>query len=133
MSPPGAALPIPCVPSARSTTPERHTTAPTPPVLEVATLRLLLAAALPHQPSTSTAAETTPPLIRIAKATRLHILSGVPPLPPRSYPHPLLATRWIWPPTRWSSCPPIHRPAHSSRHSRWLLQGPEGRQRCRPQ
>ena len=58
------------------------------------------------------------------------------PLPPtlwRSLPRRPLATKWTRPPTIRTTRPPLHPPAPSSRRSRWLLQGPEGRQYFRPQ
>jgi len=55
MSPPGAPLSTPSALFAPSTTPVPCTGAPTPPALEVATLRLLLAVVLPHRHAAPTA------------------------------------------------------------------------------
>jgi len=120
-------------PSAPSTTPVPPTAVPTPLALEVATLRLLLAVALPHRPAASTVAEITLPYIGIAKAVRYRPLSGVQLLPPRKFHRRQLATRWTPPLTSRTTRPPLHPPAPSSRRSRWLLQGPEGQRYFRPQ
>jgi len=125
-SPPGVHRLTPSAPFAPSTTPEPHTVAPIPPALEVATLRLLLAVAIPHRPAVLAVGKATPPSIRIARATPRHPLSGIQPLPPRLIPRPQPQMRWTQPPTSWSSCRPLHLFAVSSRRSRWLLQGPEG-------
>jgi len=100
----------PSAPSAPSTTLEPRTDVPTPPALEVATLRLLLAVALPHHPAASTAAKVTLPFIRIAKAARHRPLSGIPPLPPRSFLCPPLVTKWTGPPTTTTSRPAFAHP-----------------------
>ena len=105
-SPPGVPRLTPSAPFAPSTTPEPHTIAPIPPALEVATLRLLLAVALPHRPAVLAVAKATPPDIRIARAAPRHPLSGVQPLPPRLIPRPQPQMRWTQPPTSWSSRPP---------------------------
>jgi len=130
---PDARLPTQFAPFVSSTTPVRPTAVPTPPALEVATLRLLLAVALPHRPAASTVATITPPYIGSAKAVRYRPLSGVQPLPPRTLHRRPLATRWTRPPTTRTTRPPLHPPAPCSRRSRWLLQGPEGRRYFRPQ
>ena len=62
---PDAHPPTRLAPSVPSTTPVPPTAAPTPPALEVATLKLLLAAALPHRPAALTVAAVTPPDIGI--------------------------------------------------------------------
>jgi len=133
MSLPDARPPTRFAPSVPSTTRVPPTAVPTPPALEVATLRLLLAVALPHHPAASTVAKITPPYIGIAKAVRHRPLSGVQPLPPRKFCRRQLATRWTRPLTTRTTRPPLHPPAHSSRRSRWLLQGPEGQRYFRPQ
>jgi len=92
--------------SAPSTTPAQCIAAPTPHALQVATLRLLLAVALPYRPAASTAEQTTLPLIGIVKAACHRPLSGVQPLPPRSFPRRPLATKWTQPPTTKASRPP---------------------------
>jgi len=130
---PDARPPARFAPSVPSTTPVPPTAVPTPLALEVATLRLLLAVALPHRPTASTVAKITPPYIGIAKAVRYRPLSGVEPLPPRKFHRRQLATRWTRPLTSRTTRPPLHPPAPSSRRSRWLLQGPEGQRYFRPQ
>jgi len=120
-------------PFAASTTPGRRTDAPTPPALEVATLRLLLAAALSHRRGALTAAGPTLRLTGIVSPARLRPLSGVPPLPKRLFSGRPLATRWTRPPTITTSRPQLHPPTPSSRRSRWLLQEPEAQRFFRPQ
>jgi len=77
MSPPRAPRRIPFAPFPPSTTPTPCIGVPTPPALEVATLRLFLAVALPRPPAASTAGRTILPPIEIAKAARHRPLSGV--------------------------------------------------------
>jgi len=132
MSPPGAPLPVPSAPFVPSTTPVQCTDAPTPRAREVATLRLLLAVALPHTRSAPTAEGPTLRLTRIVTPARLLPLSGVPPLPKRLFSRHPVVTRWTRPPTKMTSCPPLHPPALSSGRSRWLLQEPEAQRFFRP-
>jgi len=68
-----------------STTPAQIIDVPTQPALVVATLRLLLALELAHWPSGPTPVAGTPPFTKNALAAWLFPLSGVPPLPKRSY------------------------------------------------
>ena len=110
---------------APSTTPVLPTDAPTPHALEMATLRLLLAVVLPHYRAAPTAVGPTLRLTGIMKTADHRPLSGVPPIPERSFLRRPLVTRWTRPPTTSSSRPPLDPPAFSSRRSRWLLQEPE--------
>ena len=132
MSPPGAQLLGPSAPSVPSITPVPCTDAPTPPALEVATLRLLLAVALPPHRGAPTAAGPTLRLTGIVSPARLRPLSGVPPMPKRLFSRCPLVTRWTPPPTPMTSRPPLHPPALSSRRSRWLLQEPAAQRYFRP-
>ena len=93
MSPPDAPLPVPFAPSVLSTTPVPCTDAPTPPALEVATLRLLLAVALPHHPGAPTAEGPILRLTGIVTPARLLPISAVPPLPKRLFSRRPLMTR----------------------------------------
>jgi len=93
MSPLGAPPPTLSVQSAPSTTPVRRTDSPTPPALEVVTLRLLLAVALPHHRGASTAVGPTLRLTGIVSPARLRRLSRVPPLPKRWFSRRPLVTR----------------------------------------
>jgi len=86
MSPLGAPQPTPFAPFAPSTTPVPCTDVPTPLALEVATLRLFLAVALPRRPAVSTVGRIIPARIGIAKAGHYRPLSGVQPLPLRAFP-----------------------------------------------
>jgi len=69
---------------------------------------------------------------RDCDSPRLLHLSGVQPLPTRSFSRRPLATKWTRPPTTTTSRPPLHPPAPFSRRSRRLLQGPEGQRYFRP-
>jgi len=131
-SPPDAPPPLPFAPSAPSITPVRCTDAPTPPALEMATLRLLLAVVLPRPRTAPIAVAPTLRLTGILTHVRLLPLSGVPLLLKRSFSGPPLATKCTRPPTTDSSRPPLHPPAPSSRRSRWLLREPEGQRYFRP-
>jgi len=106
MSPPGAPQPTPFAPSAPSTIPAPCIDVPTPPALEAATLRLFLAVALPRPPAVSTVGRTILPPIGIAKAARRRPLSGVQPLPRRSFPRRRPATKWTQKLMTESSRPP---------------------------
>ena len=104
--------------SAPSTIPAQTTVAQTPPTLAVATLRLLLAVALPHHPAASTAVGITPPSSKAAQAARLLPLSGIQPRPQRAYiPRPF-ATQWTWPPMTRTHRPQFDPRACFSRLSR---------------
>jgi len=122
----------PVSPSVPSTTPVPSTDAPTPPALEVATLRLLLAVDLPHQRGAPTAEGPTLRLTGIVTPARLLPLSGVPPLPKRLFSSTPLRTRWTRLPKEMTSRPPLHPPALSTRRSRWLLEEPEAQRYFRP-
>jgi len=132
MSPPDAPLPDPSALSVPSTTPVPCTNAPTPPALEVATLRLLLAVALPYHRGAPTAKGPTLRRTGVVTPDRFRHLSGVPLLPKRLFSHHPLVTKWTRPPTKMTSRLPLHPPALSSRRSRWLLQEPEAQRYFRP-
>ena len=131
-SPPGAPPPLLFAPSAPSTTPEQCTSATTPLALDVAALRLLLAVVLPRHRAAPIAEAPTLRLTGIVTPARLRPLSGVHPLPTRSFSRPAPATKWTRPPTTETSRRPLHPPAPSSRRFRWLLQGLEGQRYFRP-
>jgi len=88
VTPPDPALPDPSAPSLPSTTPVPCTDAQTPPALEVATLRLLLAVALPHHRGAPTAEGPTLRLTGIVSPIRHRPLLGVWPLPKRLFSRP---------------------------------------------
>jgi len=93
MSPRDAPPPIPFAPSAPSATLEPCTDAPIPPALEVGTLRLLLAVVLPRPSGAPITQVSTLRLTGIVTPDRLRPLSGVQPLPTRSFLRRPLATK----------------------------------------
>jgi len=93
--------------SVPSCTAVRTTDIHTPPALGVATLRLLLAVALPHRPAAPTAAGATLPSSKNALVAQLLPLSGVPPLPQKLCVHRQLGARWTRPPMRLTRRPSV--------------------------